>query len=54
MAGGIFGKPFALNIKCIIFSLIIMALFLYKPDIRIIERVNSNETFVIYLSDNED
>ena len=29
-------------------------LFLYKPDIRIIERVNSNETFVIYLSDNED
>lgn len=34
MAGGIFGKPFALNIKCIIFSLIIMALFLYKPNIK--------------------
>lgn len=32
MAGGIFpGKPFTFNIKCIIFSLIIMALFLYKP-----------------------
>ena len=34
MAGGIFGKPFALNIKCISFSLIIMALFLYKPNIK--------------------
>jgi hypothetical protein len=33
MAGGIFGKPFALNEKCIAFSLIIMALFLYKPNI---------------------
>jgi hypothetical protein len=31
MAGGLFGKPFAFNIKCIIFSLISMALFLYKP-----------------------
>lgn len=32
MAGGIFpGKPFTFNIKCIIFSLIIMAIFLYKP-----------------------
>lgn len=31
MAGGLFGKPFSLNIKCIIFSLICMALFLYKP-----------------------
>jgi hypothetical protein len=31
MAGGLFGKPFAFNIKCIIFSLIIMALFLYNP-----------------------
>ena len=31
MAGGLFGKPFALNIKCIIFSLMIMAIFLYKP-----------------------
>lgn len=31
MAGGLFGKPFAFNIKCIIFSLICMTLFLYKP-----------------------
>lgn len=31
MAGGLFGKPFAFNIKCIIFSLVTMALFLYKP-----------------------
>ena len=31
MAGGLFGKPFAFNIKCIIFSLLCMALFLYKP-----------------------
>lgn len=34
MAGGLFGKPFVLNIKCIIFSLIIMSLFLYKPNIK--------------------
>ena len=34
MAGGLFGKPFILNIKCIIFSLIIMVLFLYKPNIK--------------------
>jgi len=31
MAGGLFGRPFVLNVKCIIFSLICMALFLYKP-----------------------
>ena len=31
MAGGIFGRPFEMNIKCIIFSLIIISLFLYKP-----------------------
>ena len=31
MAGGI-GRPFALNEKCIFFSLICMALFLYKPN----------------------
>lgn len=32
MAGGIFGKqPFTFNEKCIFFSLICMALFLYKP-----------------------
>lgn len=34
MAGGLFGKPFAFNIKCIIFSLIIMSLFLYSPNIQ--------------------
>ena len=34
MAGGIFGdRPFALNPKCIVFALICMALFLYKPSI---------------------
>ena len=31
MAGGLFGKPFALNPKCIVFSILVMALFLYKP-----------------------
>jgi len=31
MAGGLFGRPFTFNIKCIIFSLLCMALFLYKP-----------------------
>lgn len=34
MAGGLFGRPFVLNIKCIIFSLIMMALFLLKPNIK--------------------
>ena len=34
MAGGLFGQPFILNIKCIIFSLIVMVLFLYKPNIK--------------------
>jgi len=34
MAGGLFGKPFALNIKCVIFSLICMSLFLYCPQIK--------------------
>lgn len=33
MAGGIFpGQPFTLNIKCIIFSLLCMGLFLLKPE----------------------
>jgi hypothetical protein len=32
MAGGLFGKPFVLNEKCIVFALICMGLFLYKPD----------------------
>jgi len=31
MAGGIFGNPFTLNEKCIVFSLIIIGLFLYSP-----------------------
>ena len=34
MAGGLFGRPFVLNEKCIIFSLICMALFLYKPEFK--------------------
>ena len=34
MAGGLFGRPFTFNVKCIIFSIICMALFLYKPNIR--------------------
>jgi len=34
MSGGLFGRPFVLNIKCIIFSLFIMILFLYKPNIK--------------------
>ena len=33
MAGGLFGRPFVLNVKCIVFALIIMAIFLYKPNI---------------------
>ena len=32
MAGGLFGQPFSINIKCIIFSFICMALFLFRPD----------------------
>ena len=31
MAGGLFGRPLVLNEKCIVFSLICMGLFLYKP-----------------------
>jgi len=31
MAGGLFGKEFALNPKCIVFSIIIMVIFLCKP-----------------------
>jgi len=31
MAGGLFGQPFAFNEKCIVFSLLCMSLFLYKP-----------------------
>ena len=32
MAGGLFGQPFVLNIKCIIFAIICMMLFLYCPN----------------------
>ena len=32
MAGGLFGRPFVLNVKCIVFALILMAVFLYKPN----------------------
>ena len=32
MAGGLFGRPFAFNLKCIVFSIICMILFLYKPE----------------------
>ena len=31
MAGGLFDRPFAFNMKCIVISIITMALFLYKP-----------------------
>ena len=31
MSGGLFGRPFVLNIKCIIFSLVCMSLFLINP-----------------------
>lgn len=34
MAGGLFGKPFVFNEKCIVFSMICMALFLYKPQFK--------------------
>lgn len=34
MAGGLFGRQFAFNEKCIIFSLICMGLFLYKPNFK--------------------
>ena len=31
MAGGLFGAPFAVNPKCIAFSIIIIGLFLWRP-----------------------
>ena len=34
MAGGLFGKPFALNPKCIVFSILVMAIFLFKPEFK--------------------
>jgi peptidoglycan/LPS O-acetylase OafA/YrhL len=33
MAGGLFGNPFVLNVKCIVFSLIVIALFLINPSV---------------------
>ena len=34
MAGGIFKRPFTLNEKCIVFSIIIMIIFLVKPNFK--------------------
>lgn len=34
MAGGLFNRPFAFNIKCIFFSLICIFLFLYRPNFK--------------------
>ena len=34
MAGGLFGRPLVFNMKCIVFSLICMALFLYNPEFK--------------------
>ena len=31
MAGGLFGQPFVLNVKCIIFALIVIGVFLINP-----------------------
>jgi hypothetical protein len=31
MAGGLFGRPFAINLKCILFAVVCIALFLCKP-----------------------
>ena len=42
MAGGLFGRPFVLNVKCIVFSLLCMALFLIKP--------NMNNKIMLYSS----
>jgi hypothetical protein len=42
MAGGLFGKPFVFNEKCIVFSIICMTLFLYKP--------NFNNQYYLYFS----
>lgn len=42
MAGGLFGRPFVFNEKCIIFSLLCMLLFLIKPPY--------HNTFVLYTS----
>ena len=41
MAGGLFGRPFVLNEKCIFFALICMGLFLYTP--------NFKNQYVLYL-----
>ena len=49
MAGGLFGKEFALNPKCIVFSIIIMSLFLCKPTFRVTPRVGDFYFFPHYL-----
>jgi len=33
MAGGLFGRPFAVNEKCIIFAIVITVLFLARPEL---------------------
>lgn len=42
MAGGIFGRPFVFNEKCIVFALLCMILFLYKPTF--------NNTYFLYFT----
>lgn len=34
MSGGLFGKPFAVNEKCIIFSILVISLFLARPELK--------------------
>ncbi len=34
MAGGLFGKPFAVNEKCVVFAIVIIAIFLARPELR--------------------
>ena len=33
MAGGLFGKPFAVNEKCIVFAIVVTVLFLSRPQL---------------------
>ena len=42
MAGGLFNRPFSFNLKCIIFSLLCMALLLIKP--------NFNNNYYLYFT----
>lgn len=34
MAGGLFGRPFAVNEKCIVFATVVLALFLARPELK--------------------